>query len=230
MFGSLLGVAAAALLTLLIWSPWSSDEDVWVRQTSHTPEQVQDQYDPQESENPQENITPPQPKQEFEKTKEDEEDEPVMFAEEKATPDQPAETISDVVVNNENATEAGRYSTLTADKEIASQDYKELTEGARMLASDLGIRVVSASIKEFNSTHFDRLAKMLNEPEYQGKELHLVGIAGSVDSRFIAKNRADFAKEILVNKYKIPIAIATYGIDPHSEEPARGQRLEAWVK
>lgn len=228
--GSMLSIAAVAMLTLLIWSPWSADDDVWVKQTSNNSERVQDNRDRQAPSTPQEKITPTQPKQEFEKTKEENDDEPVLFAEEiEVKTEKPAETFNDEVVNNDTPTEAERFSTLTADKEIESADYSKLTEGARMIASDLGVRVASSS-KEFNSTHFDRLVKMLNEPEYRGKELFLVGIAGSVDSRFIAKNRADFAKEVLVKNYNIPIAITTHGIDPNSDEPARGQRLEVWIK
>lgn len=234
MLGSILGTALVATFCLLLWNPWSSSDIDWVKQTSNKSEQVQDQATPPAPQKPAEEAKPNQQEQEFDKTKEEGDDEPVLFAEEEVktepSAEQPAEKLNDAVVNKERPTEAERFSTLTADKKVESEDYVELTSGARMIASDLDLRVESSSVKEFNSVHFDRLVKMLNQPEYKGRELYLVGIAGSVGSHFIAKNRADFAKEILIKKYNINIAITTFGVEPHTDEPARGQRLEAWVK
>lgn len=227
MIGSTLGTAVVALFIVLIWSPWSTEDDSWVNQTSNKSEQTQDRPSIQKP-SPKEEKTPQQPRQEFDKTnQEDEDDEPVLFAEDQTNS---PEVLNDIVINEEVPAEAERFSTLTADKEEMSASYLQLTEGARMIASDLDLRVESSTVKSFNSKHFDRLVKMLNQPEYQGKELYLVGVAGSVGSNFIAKNRADFAKEILENKYELPIAITTFGFDPNSDEPARGRRLEAWVK
>jgi hypothetical protein len=233
MLGSTLGTVVVALFIVLIWSPWSTEDDSWVNQTSNRTEQTQEKP-PVRKPSPKEKVIPQQPNQEFDKTNQQEEDdEPVMFAEE--TPSSPstepeAAVLNDVVVNNETPTEAERFSTLAADKDEMSENYVQLIDGARMIASDLDLRVESSTVKSFNSKHFDRLVKMLNQPEYQGKELFLVGVAGSVGSNFIAKNRADFAKEILEKKYQLPIAITTYGFGANTDEPARGQRLEAWVK
>lgn len=229
MVGGALSLAFVALLSLWVWSPWSSDDDDWVKQINNKSEQVQDPASSPKSPTPAEEkkVLPPQEKiQEHDKK-----DEPVMYAEEEAEKkEEKSQTLDDIAIHEEIPAEAERFSSLTSDKESLSQDYKNLIKGARMIASDLDVRVESSSLKEYNNTHFDRVADMLRRPEYQGKELYLVGIAGSVETHFIAKSRADFARQLLLEKYKLPISISTFGFDTHTEEPARGRRLEVWVK
>lgn len=227
--GSTVGVLALVLCGLVLLKPWASDEESWAKRTKNTEEPIQSptQHKPA---SPTENTSPAVPEQQpEEKAKEEKADQgPVMFTEEeeKKTDD----PIVDIVEGEAEPLEVENYSTFTADKEMLSSDYHELIDGARMIASDLDIRVESSALKEFNSKHFDRLADMLRRPEYQGKELYLVAISESVGSPFLAKKRAEHAKWILTEKYAIPVAISTFGFEPNTDQPAIGQRLEAWVR
>jgi hypothetical protein len=244
--GSVAGVVALLLAGLFIIQPWSSEDQNWAekkQKAAKAREEFQTTPAPQKSSPTQEKreedfIQQPQelPKQQ----RETKEEEPVYYtekaeerqrAQQKVSSPQPSSAITsprppaELAVNDMSKPPAQ----FTSDANN-SQDYKELVNRAQMLASDLDVTIESINLNEFKNQNFERLAQMLQRPEYQGRQLILIGMAESVGSHFIAKNRAEFAKEVLEEKYNITLPINAFGFGPVSDHPSNTQRLEAWIQ
>ncbi|MEM6265340.1 MAG: hypothetical protein AAGI38_22755 [Bacteroidota bacterium] len=113
------------------------------------------------------------------------------------------------------------------------QLYRDITRDASMLTSNLPLRISSGRVNDISIKEFDMLALELRKPENQNKQVYIFGFSGNVGSEFIAKKRVNFAKEIMIKKYKIKQNIFTHGFGPYfSNTSGRGdnRKIEVWIK
>ncbi|MEZ4687739.1 MAG: hypothetical protein R3B47_17250 [Bacteroidia bacterium] len=110
------------------------------------------------------------------------------------------------------------------------ENYRNLTQGARKLIDNIEVRISNAPTVSVDQPGLERIANELSKGEYFGQTVYLLSFAETVGTVFIAEQRGEFAKRVLIEKYGIDLPIEVQGFGPEQTDEVKPAQIEVWVK
>jgi hypothetical protein len=110
------------------------------------------------------------------------------------------------------------------------ENYRNVTRDARKLLDNIEVRISNAPVVNIEQDGIETIAKTLSSGEYFGQTVYLLSVAETVGTIFLAEQRGEFTKKVLVEKYGIDLPIEVMGFGPEQSSEVRPAQIEVWVK
>ena len=110
------------------------------------------------------------------------------------------------------------------------ESYQRVTRDARKLLDNIEVRISNAPTINVEQPGLERIANELSKGDYFGQTVYLLSFAETVGTVFLAEERGDFTRRILIEKYGIDLPIEVLGFGPEQTEELKPALIEVWVK
>jgi outer membrane protein OmpA-like peptidoglycan-associated protein len=110
------------------------------------------------------------------------------------------------------------------------ENYRNLTRDARKVLDNIEVRISNAPTVNVEQEGLEAIARTLSTGEYFGQTVYLLSIAETVGTVFLAEQRGEFAKKVLIEKYGIELPIEVQGFGPEHTNEVKPAQIEVWIK
>lgn len=110
------------------------------------------------------------------------------------------------------------------------ENYRNVTRDARKLLDKVEVRISNAPVSNIEQDGIELIAETLSSGEYFGQTVYLLSVAETVGTIFLAEQRGEFTKKVLIEKYGIDLPIEVMGFGPEQSTGVKPAQIEVWVK